>query len=191
MTDSSAEAKLPEETSRAGFAEEYPFASHFLDLDGQRYHYLDEGEGETLLFVHGNPTWSFAWRHLVRDLSRDHRVLAVDHVGCGFSDKPQNYDYTLATHIGNLRAVCRGARSPSNHVARPRLGRSDRNGDRRAIAGAVFAVRAVQHGGVSFAANPLANRHLPLADLRAVGDPRIQSVRRRSALAWPSSSTSG
>ncbi len=106
MTDSPVQSTSPkQETSRAGFAEEYPFASHFLDLDGVRYHYLDEGRGETLLFVHGNPTWSFAWRHLVRDLSRDYRVLAVDHVGCGFSDKPQDYDYTLATHIGNLERV--------------------------------------------------------------------------------------
>ncbi len=103
MTDSPVQSTSPkQEISRAGFAEEYPFASHFLDLDGVRYHYLDEGGGETLLFVHGNPTWSFAWRHLVRDLSRDYRVLAVDHVGCGFSDKPQDYDYTLATHVGNL-----------------------------------------------------------------------------------------
>ncbi len=91
--------------SRMGFEEEYPFASHFLNLDGVRYHYLDEGQGEVLLFIHGNPTWSFAWRHLIRDLSQNYRVLAVDHVGCGFSDKPQDYDYTLARHIANLQRL--------------------------------------------------------------------------------------
>ncbi len=88
--------------SRAGFESEYPFPSKFFDLDGVRYHYVDEGQGETLLCVHGNPTWSFAWRNLIKDLSRDYRVLAVDHVGCGFSDKPQAYEYRLARHIENL-----------------------------------------------------------------------------------------
>ena len=98
MNEPSAKAAV----SREGFDEEYPFDSHFLDLDGLRYHYLDVGAGETLLFVHGNPTWSFAWRHLVRELSQEYRTIAVDHIGCGFSDKPQDYDYTLARHIANL-----------------------------------------------------------------------------------------
>lgn len=87
---------------RAGFESEYPFASNYLDLDGARYHYLDEGAGETLLFVHGNPTWSFAWRNLIKDLSADYRCVAVDHIGCGFSDKPQDYPYTLDQHVTNL-----------------------------------------------------------------------------------------
>ncbi len=90
------------ENSRTGFEEEYPFESHVLDLDGHRYHYIDEGAGETLLMVHGNPTWSFAWRNLVKDLSADYRVLAVDHIGCGFSDKPEHYPYRLDNHIDNL-----------------------------------------------------------------------------------------
>ena len=88
--------------SRAEFADEYPFASHYLDLDGHKYHYVDEGRGPTLLMVHGNPTWSFIWRNLIKDLSRDYRIVAVDHMGCGFSDKPQNYDYRLDQHIQNL-----------------------------------------------------------------------------------------
>ncbi|MGC1275832.1 MAG: alpha/beta fold hydrolase [Planctomycetaceae bacterium] len=86
----------------AAFRSEYPFVSQHLELDGLRYHYVDEGSGDPLLFVHGNPTWSFAWRNLVKDLARDHRCLAVDHIGCGLSDKPQNYPYRLATHIDNL-----------------------------------------------------------------------------------------
>lgn len=81
---------------------EYPFAPHFLDLGGVKYHYVDEGTGPVVLFVHGNPTWSFAWRNLIKDLRRDHRVIAVDHVGCGKSDKPQNYDYVLENHVANL-----------------------------------------------------------------------------------------
>jgi len=88
--------------SRAGFESEYPFPSKYFDLDGVQYHYVDEGRGETLLCVHGNPTWSFAWRNIIKELSRDYRVVAIDHVGCGFSDKPQNYEYRLAKHIENL-----------------------------------------------------------------------------------------
>ena len=90
---------------RAEFSQEYPFASHVLDLDGVRYHYVDEGQGEPLLLVHGNPTWSFAWRRLIRDLSKEYRVLAVDHVGCGFSEKPQEYPYRLAQHVANLQQL--------------------------------------------------------------------------------------
>lgn len=87
---------------RQGFEDEYPFASKFFDLGGTRYHYIDEGSGNPLLFVHGNPTWSFAWRNLVKELSPDYRTIAVDHVGCGFSDKPQNYSYVLQQHVENL-----------------------------------------------------------------------------------------
>lgn len=91
--------------SREGFADEYPFASHYVDVDGARMHYIDEGVGETLLCVHGNPTWSFVWRNFVKQLSSSYRVIAVDHIGCGFSDKPQEYPYTLRQHINNLERL--------------------------------------------------------------------------------------
>jgi len=80
----------------------YPFASHALTLDSWRYHYLDEGSGEPLLMVHGNPTWSFYWRNLILAFRDRHRVVAPDHMGCGWSDKPQAYPYCLSTHIANL-----------------------------------------------------------------------------------------
>jgi haloalkane dehalogenase len=81
----------------------YPFESHRLDLDGQHYHYIDEGAGESpLLMVHGNPTWSFYWRNLILAFRDRFRTIAVDHVGCGLSSKPQNYTYTLAQHVTNL-----------------------------------------------------------------------------------------
>lgn len=92
----------PVQHSRDGFAAEYPFESRFVEIDGHRMHYIDEGNGPTLLMVHGNPTWSFAWRNFVKDLSQDYRVLAIDHLGCGFSDKPQAAEYRLAQHIQNL-----------------------------------------------------------------------------------------
>lgn len=85
----------------------YPSASgRIVELDGQRMHYLDAGpEGdaaETLLCVHGNPTWSFYWRHFVDAWSGKYRVVVPDHIGCGLSDKPQEYDYRLARHTANL-----------------------------------------------------------------------------------------
>ena len=80
----------------------YPFRSQSLQLDGARYNYVDEGAGEVLLLVHGNPTWSFYWRNIITALSDRYRLVAVDHIGCGLSDKPQDYPYTLAQHTENL-----------------------------------------------------------------------------------------
>ncbi len=80
----------------------YPFASHTLTLDSWGYHYLDEGSGEPLVMVHGNPTWSFYWRNLVLAFRDRYRVVVPDHIGCGRSDKPQAYPYSLSTHISNL-----------------------------------------------------------------------------------------
>ena len=68
-------------------------------------HYIDEGSGPVLLMVHGNPTWSFAWRKLVKDLSNQYRVIAIDHLGCGFSEKPQEDVYALDQHISRLVAL--------------------------------------------------------------------------------------
>lgn len=84
---------------------EYPFAPHYLDLQGLRYHYVDEGQGEPMLCVHGNPTWSFYWRRLVTAFSPERRVIVPDHIGCGRSDKPQGYRYRLAQHIANLESL--------------------------------------------------------------------------------------
>ncbi|HBT78253.1 MAG TPA: alpha/beta hydrolase [Planctomycetaceae bacterium] len=94
----------------------YPFESRWLELgDGLRYHYLDERKGkktgeaqrEVLLMVHGNPTWSFYWRALVSAFRDRYRVVAVDHIGCGLSDKPseETYEYTLARRIDDLATL--------------------------------------------------------------------------------------
>lgn len=81
----------------------YPFESHFVTLaDDVRYHYLDEGQGDPVLMVHGNPTWSFYYRNLVIGLRDRCRTVVPDHVGCGLSDKPQHYPYRLAQHVRNL-----------------------------------------------------------------------------------------
>lgn len=91
----------------AVFAAEYPFQSRFWQHNGLRYHYLDEGprDAPVLLMLHGNPTWSFYYRHLTAALRNQYRVIVPDHMGCGLSDKPQHYAYTLQQHIDNLAAL--------------------------------------------------------------------------------------
>ena len=71
----------------------YPFRSHFLDIDGRSYHYLDEGSGEMVVMLHGNPTWSFYFRDLIRALSPFFRVIVPDHTGCGLSEAPSRRRY--------------------------------------------------------------------------------------------------
>ncbi|WP_437841339.1 alpha/beta fold hydrolase [Sorangium sp. So ce1153] len=67
----------------------------FLELpSGARVHYVDEGEGETLLFLHGNPAWSFQWRDLIRGLRGSHRCVAPDYPGFGLSEAPAGFGYT-------------------------------------------------------------------------------------------------
>ncbi len=85
---------------------EYPFASHWIDTPAGRQHYVDEGTGRPVLFVHGNPTWSFYWRRCISDVSAaGFRSIAVDHLGCGLSDKPQEWSYRLADHVQNLERL--------------------------------------------------------------------------------------
>ena len=84
-----------ERTIHGIWEKEYPFQSNWLDLGEARMHFVDEGAGDpTLLFLHGNPTWSFYWRHLIQSFSNTNRCVAMDHMGCGLSDKPQFYPYT-------------------------------------------------------------------------------------------------
>lgn len=68
----------------------YPFESRFHDVGGLRMHYVDEGAGDPVVMVHGNPTWSFYWRELIKALRGTHRCIAMDHIGCGLSDKPND-----------------------------------------------------------------------------------------------------
>lgn len=82
----------------------YPFESHFRERNGLRLHYLDEGQGEPLVMVHGNPTWSYYYRGLVSALRDRYRVVVPDHMGCGLSDKPgdDRYRYTLESRADDL-----------------------------------------------------------------------------------------
>jgi haloalkane dehalogenase len=84
----------------------YPFESHYLEVEGgHRLHYVDEGKGDTLLMVHGNPTWSFYYRELVKGLRDTCRCVALDHLGCGLSDKPRPWGYRITDHVKNLVAL--------------------------------------------------------------------------------------
>jgi haloalkane dehalogenase len=84
----------------------YPFEPRFARIGVHNMHYVDEGSGpQVALMVHGNPTWSFYYRNLVMALKKDFRAVAPDHIGCGLSDKPQDYPYTLETHINNLETL--------------------------------------------------------------------------------------
>jgi pimeloyl-ACP methyl ester carboxylesterase len=85
----------------------YPFLGRYLDLGGVRYHYLDEGHGEPLVMLHGNPTWSFYYRNLVLGLRRDYRTIVPDHIGCGLSDKPDDsrYEYSLRQRVADVEAL--------------------------------------------------------------------------------------
>lgn len=84
---------------------EYPFKPHFLDLEMGRMHYIDEGSGNPIVMVHGNPTWSFLYRHLVKGLSINHRCIAMDHIGFGLSDKPLDWSYYPEDHAKNLKLL--------------------------------------------------------------------------------------
>ena len=88
----------------------YPFAEHWLELEGGvRMHYVDEGprEAPVVLMLHGNPTWSFYWRRLIKALAPTHRVIAPDHIGCGKSDKPDDarYPYRIARRIQDIESL--------------------------------------------------------------------------------------
>ncbi len=84
----------------------YPFQSRFMPINGHRYHYVDEGRGPAVLMLHGNPTWSFYYRHLIAALAPGQRVVAPDHIGCGLSDKPgaQAYGYRLEDRVADLES---------------------------------------------------------------------------------------
>ena len=86
---------------------EYPFPGNTIELaNGVKMHYLDEGTGPVVIMLHGNPTWSFYYRNLIHHLtSQGFRCVVPDHVGCGLSDKPQDYSYTLEQRISDVESL--------------------------------------------------------------------------------------
>lgn len=84
---------------------QYPFTPKHFAVGPHRLSYIDEGKGPAVVMVHGNPSWSYLYRNLVAKLQDEYRCIAPDHIGCGFSDKPQDYSYRLQDHIDNLEQL--------------------------------------------------------------------------------------
>lgn len=82
----------------------FPFESRFIDIDGHTVHYVDEGAGPTLLLLHGNPTWSFLWRDVIRALRDDFRCIALDYPGFGLSTPKPGYRYLPEEHADVVTA---------------------------------------------------------------------------------------
>ncbi|MGI5217655.1 haloalkane dehalogenase [Nocardia sp. CA-290969] len=80
----------------------YPFESRWFESSAGRVHYIDEGAGTPILFCHGSPTWSFLYRHIVKDLRDRYRCIAVDYPGFGLSERPAGFGYTIAEQTAVL-----------------------------------------------------------------------------------------
>ena len=102
-TEGEGKGPLPREQGAVerDISPEYPFRSHYVDVFGSRMHYLDEGAGDTILLLHGNPTWSYLWRNIIPYLSPHARCLAPDLIGYGRSDKPP-IEYRWFDHASYL-----------------------------------------------------------------------------------------
>jgi pimeloyl-ACP methyl ester carboxylesterase len=108
MTPASPTNAPPVSSTGARFPD-YPFTGHFWTppQTTARMHYLDEGHGDAIVMVHGNPTWSFYYRRLVLALRDHYRCVVPDHIGCGLSDKPDDahYEYSLHRRVDDLAAL--------------------------------------------------------------------------------------
>jgi len=85
--------------------EEYPFAGHYFQLPMGKMHYLDEGNGDPVVMLHGNPGWSFEFRNIIKELSGTHRCIAPDHIGFGLSDKPADWNYLPINQAANFEKL--------------------------------------------------------------------------------------
>jgi len=77
---------------------DFPYASKYVEVNGSKMHYIEQGNGDPIIFLHGIPTWSYLWRNIIPFLSPYARCIAVDLIGLGKSDKPE-IDYTVSDHI--------------------------------------------------------------------------------------------
>ncbi|MCH8151893.1 MAG: haloalkane dehalogenase [Planctomycetes bacterium] len=89
----------PPQDYRAGvLSAEFPYESKYIEVLGSKMHYIDQGQGDVFLFLHGNPTSSYLWRNVMRYVAPHGRIVAVDNIGFGKSDKP-DVDYTFQSHL--------------------------------------------------------------------------------------------
>ncbi len=101
LTSVAVVAQSGETAGQRDISADFPFQSHYVDVLGSRMHYIDEGQGDVVLFLHGNPTSSYLWRNIVPYVSGEYRAIAVDLIGMGKSDKP-DLDYTFYDHARYL-----------------------------------------------------------------------------------------
>ncbi len=87
------------------FDDTFPFAPHFTSRPGFRMHYVDEGSGNPIIMIHGEPTWAYLYRNFIPQLSHHFRVIAPDNMGFGKSETPSDAEYTLDRHARNLGAL--------------------------------------------------------------------------------------
>ncbi|MEM1257560.1 MAG: alpha/beta fold hydrolase, partial [Bacteroidota bacterium] len=81
---------------------DYPFKNNYIELEAGKQHYVDEGEGDVILFLHGTPTWSFLYRDFIKKLSSRNRCIAIDYLDFGLSEKPLDFKNTPKNHAANL-----------------------------------------------------------------------------------------
>jgi haloalkane dehalogenase len=101
MNSLTGQAEMPNWLDR----NEYPFESNYFNLPMGKMHYVDEGKGEPIVMVHGNPAWSFEFRNVIKEMSKTNRCIAADHIGFGLSDKPADWNYFPAQHATNFERL--------------------------------------------------------------------------------------
>jgi pimeloyl-ACP methyl ester carboxylesterase len=98
-----------EGTLPAALGARWPYAPHYANVNGWRMHYIDEGKGDPVVLLHGNPTWGFLYREVIAPLvSSGRRVVVPDMIGFGLSERPtREHAHSLDGHIANLTALMR------------------------------------------------------------------------------------
>jgi haloalkane dehalogenase len=86
----------------------FPFKPNYKEINGFQMHYIDEGRGESIVCLHGQPTWSYLYRNFVKGLAKNYRMIVPDYMGFGKSDVPEHLPYRLAQHIDNLKKLLLG-----------------------------------------------------------------------------------
>lgn len=96
---------MTSDTTLSRLPADFPFASHYVQLVEGRVHCVDEGAGPPVVFVHGTPSWSYEWRHVIAVLASHNRCIAPDLLGFGLSDRPRDFSYTPEAHADVIKRV--------------------------------------------------------------------------------------
>lgn len=125
--------------------EGFNYEPHYLDIDGLRMHYIDEGprDGQVILMLHGMPTWSYLYRHIIKDMTAaGYRCIAPDHIGFGRSDKVTDANwYNIAQHTANMKTLIEKLDLERDYDFGTRLGRPHWSCSSRTYARAILSTR--------------------------------------------------